>query len=128
MASAGDNSPWEWEAWRGHTMLEHAPFSKDALVDPPKGWTKELVSAVHAFASNYWALPDSQLIPYLRRIKDNDSIGRNTWIDFVNKGWNKTWRIHDLIDEQLIEHHIHPYAVMRRLKLNTVSPIIYFSL
>jgi hypothetical protein len=122
-----DDGPWCWETWRSITGLDSAPFSRDAAEHPPKSWTPSTVAAVRSFASKFWSLPENERIGFMTRRTDNDAVGREAWCTLIVEGWNKDWKIHDTIVKLLEEHQIHPYTVMRRLKVKTVRLYVVFA-
>jgi hypothetical protein len=122
LALSGPNSdnPWCWETWRSITGLDAAPFSNNAADHPPANWTSDTASAVRSFVRKFWTLPENECIEFMKKKTDNDAVGRETWCAFVVDGWNKTWKVHQMVVKLLVEHKIDPYMVMKRLNVNTV--------
>jgi hypothetical protein len=121
LGSPTDNVPWDWPQWQQMTGIEVALYLPRAVDNLPANWDAQIQSAVSAFALNFSNLSDADRVEYIKNQKDNDAEGRKAWISFVNNGWNKTWKIHDVVNRILLEYQVHPYAVMRRMGTKTVS-------
>lgn len=120
--------PWGWSQWQRVTGIKAHPFETVPIHDSPFPWKKQKdVDAVNAFRSNFLALANTQdRIEYMRRArKDDDSHGRELWIQFISGGW-KSWNINAIVDEVLTQHNYHPFSVMRRLGTDTVSQLGLF--
>jgi hypothetical protein len=121
ISSKDDQAPWNWTVWMKRTGVEVAPFSDSASTTLPNGWTPSTVNAVRTFAENFWCKSPADRIDYIRRQVDNNSEGRNAWITWVQNSWDKEWKINNLINLQLDEHRIHPYALMKHLNQTKVN-------
>lgn len=132
MASPDDDIPWTFSTWQRITGSDIAPYSLAAVTTSTTtfgttlGWTLEKLKAVRAFAVKFWNTPDSERVEFMRQSNDNDVLGRKTWCEYVSEGWRKVWKINQRIDRILVEHGVHPYMVMRRLKINTVSSYVCY--
>jgi hypothetical protein len=116
--------PWCWTAWQDRTGRSVAPFSKDPIDDSP--WSPSASQAVWTFASNFWALSETEQLGYMiRNRKDNDSVGRGHWVDYVNSSW-RDWKINETVDATLAEHGFDPYSIMKRMKVAKVIPLLFF--
>src|SRR5215472_22224 len=119
-----DNGPWSWDTWRSITGLDSAPFSQDPTDHLPKHWTPSTAATVRSFANKFWSLSENDRISFMTRRNDNDATGREAWNNLISEGWNKDWKIHETIVKLLEEHQVHPYMVMRRLKVKKVRLVV----
>ena len=111
--------PWCWAAWQERTGRSNAPFSLDTTDGSP--WSPSTTQTVRVFALNFLALGDSDQLGYIiRNRKDNDTVGRGHWLDYVNLSW-RDWKMNDTVDATLAEHGFNPYSVMKRMKVAKVS-------
>ncbi|KAG2336736.1 P-loop containing nucleoside triphosphate hydrolase protein [Suillus weaverae] len=99
-------------------MLTSAPFSTTINEDTPCDWIlPEANQAVWTFISNFWAVPDSTQVDYIKKKRsDNDSKGRDLWLDYFQKKWSD-WKVNSTVDAVLIERSLDPYSIMKRLKV-----------
>ncbi|KAG1772227.1 P-loop containing nucleoside triphosphate hydrolase protein [Suillus placidus] len=116
------NIPWCWPAWQQRTMLTSAPFSTTINEDTPCDWKlPEANQAVWTFISNFWAVQDSTQVDYIKKKRsDNDSKGRDLWLDYFQKKWSD-WKVNSTVDAVLIERSLDPYSIMKRLKVANVA-------
>jgi hypothetical protein len=117
--------PWCWSAWQDRTGRSIAPFSKEPIDDSP--WSPSASQTVWTFASNFWALSETDQLGYMiKNRKDNDTVGRGHWIDYVTFSW-RDWKINETVDATLAEHGFDPYSIMKRMKVAKVIPFFFFS-
>jgi hypothetical protein len=116
---------WAASLWSEHTGVSVSPISDAAVNDLPAGLSSEEVKAMKAFAANFTSKNDNQRITYIKKRQDNDAMGRDSWVNWVSKGWHTTWRINKVVNDVLSNNKIDPYSVMMRANIDHVHTPIH---
>jgi hypothetical protein len=123
--AADEHSPWNWPVWQKRTNLNGAPYAVESGAPIYTKWTATTAEAVSAFAKKFWSLNEADQLAFIKPKDDQDAIGRKAWASFVSSKW-ASWKISETISQTLVEHRVHPYMVMQRMKQSTVNFLCQF--
>lgn len=112
--------PWGFARWQEVTGMIANPLP--GKHDESSIWnTPEDTEAVAVFFKKFSMLNESDQTDFCRRsVADNDSAGRQLWLDFYVKG-SATWKLPSIVYDVLVEYKFDVYSVMKRTKKAEVS-------
>lgn len=104
-------APWNWEAWKTITGVQHGLFSSDDT-KLPKGWTREMANAIHAYFEAYRAhTNETDRLNFTSSKAADNFVGRDYWRTWVRDFW-PVWRIQLRIQKAFEDCSIMPFQIM----------------
>ena len=110
---------WSWPTWQKLTGITEALWESEDCKQ--FDWSNDALQAVKAFVSAAKPMTQTHKLNFFKKKADNNSLGRDSWIQWVNRHLTKDWRIHEVVLEGMNHHTCGPRFVLRREKTRKVN-------